>query len=135
VLRSEGHRTGAARTAVIDVLSRRRCCLTAQEIWDVIRGEGGNVGVASVYRTLDLLQARGLVQKIDLGAGRAHYEPIRADAHHHHLVCDQCGRVDAFKDDALETTLQRVEEESEYVVARHDVLLRGTCDECRLAPA
>jgi Fur family ferric uptake transcriptional regulator len=118
---------------VIDVLSRRPCCLTAQEIWDVIRGEGGTVGIATVYRALDLLQERGLVQKIELGAGKAHYEPIRTETHHHHLVCDRCGRVDAFNDDALESTLQRLESESDYVVARHDVLLRGTCDECQPA--
>jgi Fur family transcriptional regulator, ferric uptake regulator len=135
MLRDQGHRAGAARATVIDVLSRADCCLTAQEIWDAIRGRGDAVGIASVYRTLDLLQERGLVQKIELGAGRAHYEAIRPEAHHHHLVCDECGRVDAFEDDALETTLQRVERESDYVVARHDVLLRGTCDDCRLALA
>jgi Fur family ferric uptake transcriptional regulator len=133
VLRDQGHRTGAARAAVIDVLSRADCCLTAQEIWDAIRGRGAAVGIASVYRTLDLLLERELVQKIDLGAGRAHYEAIRPEAHHHHLVCDECGRVDAFEDDALETTLRRVERESDYAVARHDVLLRGTCDDCRPA--
>jgi Fur family ferric uptake transcriptional regulator len=130
-LRREGYRSGAARRVVVDVLSRQTCCMTAVEVWDAIRSEGGNVGIASVYRILDLLTDKGLVQRIELGAGKAHFEPIRPEAHHHHLVCDECGRVDAFEDEALETTLRRVENETGYAIARHDVLLRGACDDCR----
>ena len=133
VLRREGYRSSEARRAVVDVLSRQHCCMTAQEIWDAVRSEGGVVGIASVYRILDLLTEQGLVQKVDLGAGRAHYEPVRPAAHHHHLVCDECGRVDAFEDEVLETALRRLESDSGYSIARHDVLLRGACRDCRPA--
>ena len=131
-LRDGGYRVGAARKVVVSVLARGDCCLTVPEIVDVVRAQGGGVGIASVYRVLDLLTEKQLVQKIDLGDGRARYERAElADEHHHHLVCDECGRVEPFADEDLETALRRVERETGFAIASHDVLLRGACDDCR----
>ena len=127
-----GHRAGAARRNVIELLGGQDCCLTAQEVFDRLRAEGRPVGIASVYRVLDLLTARGFVQRIDIGAGTARYEPLhRSGEHHHHLVCDECGRVEAFADDELERAMRRVEGRTGYSVAGHDVVLRGACADCR----
>jgi Fur family ferric uptake transcriptional regulator len=131
-LRDAGFRIGAARQVVVSVLARRDCCLTVPEIVDAVRAQGGGVGIASVYRVLDLLTEKQLVQKIDLGDGRARYERANlADEHHHHLVCDACGRVEPFSDEDLEAALRRLERETGFAVASHDVLLRGACDDCR----
>ena len=126
-----GHRDSGARRAVVELLGRQYCCLTAQEIFDQLRGEGRRVGIASVYRTLEQLSREGYVQRIDIGAGTSRFEPIHADGkHHHHLVCDDCGKVEAFADDELERALRRVERRTGYSVAGHDVVLRGACDDC-----
>ena len=131
-LRDDGYRNGGARRAVVGLLGRQDCCLTAQEIFDRLRGEGRQVGIASVYRVLDLLSDKGLVQRIDVGGGSARYEPVHASGeHHHHLVCDDCGKVEAFADDELELVLGRVESRTGYSVAAHDVVLRGACADCR----
>ena len=133
-LRSRGFRSGGARLAVIELLGRQRCCLTAQEIFDQLRAGGRRVGIASVYRVLEQLAKDGFVQRIDLGAGIARFEPIHSSGeHHHHLVCDDCGKVEAFADDELERALHQVERRTAYSVAGHDVVLRGACGEC--APA
>ena len=130
-LRSRGHRNGGARQAVIELLGRQHCCLTAQEIFDQLRDEGRRVGVASVYRSLEQLTRDGFVQRIDIGAGVSRYEPIHSDReHHHHLVCDDCGKVEAFADEELERALRNVEGRTGYSVAGHDVVLRGACAEC-----
>jgi Fur family ferric uptake transcriptional regulator len=132
VLDKAGFRSGSARRAVIDLLGRQDCCVTAQEIFDGLRGEGRAVGIASVYRVLDLLTEKGLVQRIDVGAGMARFEPLyRSGEHHHHLVCDECGKVEAFEDDELELALHRVEGRTGYSVEGHDVVLRGACGDCR----
>ena len=68
-LRSAGYRSGGARRTVVELLGRQDCCLTAQEIFDRLRADGRAVGIASVYRVLDLLGEKGLVQRIDVGAG------------------------------------------------------------------
>jgi Fur family ferric uptake transcriptional regulator len=130
-LLAKGHRDSAARRAVIELLGRQDCCLAAQEIFDRLRSEGRRVGIASVYRTLEQLTREGFVQRIDVGYGTARFEPVHADGqHHHHLVCDDCGKVEAFADDELERVLGRVERRTGYSVAGHDVVLRGACDDC-----
>ncbi len=131
-LRVGGHRSGGARTAVIDLLARQDCCLTAQEIFDAIRTDGRSVGIASVYRALELLTGAKLVQRLEMGEGIARYEPVHAGGeHHHHLVCDQCGRVQAFEDDGLEAALEQLGERLRFEVSGHDVVLRGVCSACR----
>ena len=130
-LSAQGLRNGGARRAVVDLLGAQICCLTAQEIFDELRASGRAVGIASVYRILELLTTEGFVQRIDLGAGIARYEPVWPDGHHHHLVCDSCGKVEAFEDTALERALSRVEQSSGYAVAAHDVVLHGSCGTCR----
>jgi Fur family ferric uptake transcriptional regulator len=131
-LRGATGRSGGARRLVVDFLGRQDCCLSVQEVHDRLRTEDARVGIASVYRAMEGLVAAGLVQRIDLGDGVARYE--RADPtgeHHHHLVCDDCGRVEAFEDAALEAALERVAGGRGYEVAAHDVVLRGACDDCR----
>ena len=130
-LRAKGHRKGGARLAVVELLGRQHCCLTAQEIFDQLRAEGRRVGIAIVYRVLEQLSKDGFVQRIDIGAGTSRFEPIHADGeHHHHLVCDDCGKVEAFADDQLERALRKGEDRTGYSVAGHDVVLRGACSDC-----
>jgi Fur family ferric uptake transcriptional regulator len=130
-LRSNGHRDGAARRAVVELLGRQHCCLTAQEIFDRLRGEGRRVGIATVYRVLEQLTKEGFVQRIDVGAATARFEPLHPSGeHHHHLVCADCGKVEAFEDPELERALRRVEGRTGYAVVGHDVVLRGACADC-----
>jgi Fur family transcriptional regulator, ferric uptake regulator len=131
-LHRKGLRNGGARRAVIELLDEQDCCLTAQEIFDRLRADGRRVGIASVYRVLELLSSEGLLQRIDLGSGIARFEPVRSGGeHHHHLVCDSCGKVEAFEDPGLERAIHRLEERSGYAVAGHDVVLHGACTDCR----
>jgi Fur family transcriptional regulator, ferric uptake regulator len=131
-LRAAGYRGGGARRTVVDHLGAQTCCRSAQEIHDSIDAAGGRVGIASVYRVLDSLAELRLVQRVDIGDGIARYEPAHAGGdHHHHLVCDDCGKVEPFADASLEVALERVAGRLGYDVAGHDVVLRGACAECR----
>jgi Fur family ferric uptake transcriptional regulator len=132
-LQKDGYRSARARRIVVDVLGRQDCCMSVPEIVEAAHAGGEQVGVASVYRTLDLLVEKGFVQKIDLGGDRAHYERVDHEEHHHHLVCSECGRVQPFEDQQLESALERLESRTGFAVASHDVLLRGACDDCRAA--
>ncbi|MBA3434215.1 MAG: transcriptional repressor [Actinobacteria bacterium] len=131
-MRSETGRSGGARRVVVEFLARQDCCLSAQQIHDGVRAAGARVGIASVYRALDGLAELGLVQRVDLGDGVSRFE--RADPggdHHHHLVCDDCGRIEPFEDPALEAAIVGVAGGRGYDVAAHDVVLRGACEDCR----
>ena len=131
-LREAGYRSGGARRTVVDYLEDQGCCLSAQETHDRIRGTGARVGIASVYRVLDLLAAQGLLTRVDLGDGIARFEPVHPDGHHHHhLVCGDCGKVEPFADERLERELDRVASRLGYAMDGHEVVLRGACDDCR----
>jgi Fur family ferric uptake transcriptional regulator len=131
-LRDASGRSGAARRLVVELVGEQECCLSAFEIHDRVRARGSRIGIASVYRTLDGLDALGLVQRIDLGDGVARFEPALAGGdHHHHLVCDDCGKVEPFEDSSLESAIERVATGRGYAVAAHDVILRGACEDCR----
>ena len=130
-LHRKGLRNGGARRAVIELLGKQDCCLTAQEIFDRLRGSGRRVGIASVYRVLDLLTSEGLLQRIDLGSGISRYEPARSGGHHHHhLVCDSCGAVTPFTDQGLEDAIRRLSGRLPLRVAEHEIVLRGACEAC-----
>jgi Fur family ferric uptake transcriptional regulator len=133
-LQQAGHLRGAARLAVIDVLAQQDCCLTTREIADTLRAQGTPTGTASVYRAVEVLHQLGLIQRLDVGDGTARYEPTHPSGHHHHhLLCDHCGRVTAFEDDQLERAISALAGRVDHAIDAHDVLLRGTCPSCRRA--
>jgi Fur family ferric uptake transcriptional regulator len=92
------------------------------------------VGLASVYRTLELLEELRLVQRFEVGEGTARFEPAGPTReHHHHLVCDRCRNVAAFEDPDLERAIERLSSRVDFDVDGHDVTLRGECPACRSA--
>jgi Fur family ferric uptake transcriptional regulator len=130
-LADAGYRKGGARSAVVELLGRQSCALTARDIDDRLHSGGNTVGRASVYRTLETLTDLKLVTKLELGRGEAHYEPsLPSGEHHHHLVCDRCGRVTPFEDPELERTLAKLCQRVSYTVDEHDVVLHGQCRDC-----
>ena len=130
-LATEGHRSGGARTAVVELLAAQDCCLSAQQIFDRLRSDGRKVGIASVYRALELLEELQLVHKLEIGDGGARYEPaLPGGEHHHHLVCDDCGEVIAFKDAPLEKAIEQLSGRLSQPVLAHDVVLHGRCRGC-----
>lgn len=130
-LERAGYRSGGARTAVVELLAEQDCCLSAQEIFDRLRAGGRSVGIASVYRALDLLTGLQLVHRLEMGPAGARYEAATPGGeHHHHLVCSTCGKVTPFEDHDLEAALDRIAGRVGYRVEGHDVTLRGACADC-----
>ena len=130
-LKRDGHRSGGARSAVLDLIARQDCYLTAQEIFDELRDDGRDVGIASVYRALDLLTRMGLLRRVELAEAGGYEPSLPGGAHHHHIVCERCGKVSAFEDEALERAIDRLAGRLEYDVGEHEVVLRGACADCR----
>lgn len=134
-LRVAGYRASAPRAAVLDLIGNQDCVLSAREIADELRAGGREVGVATVYRTLELLEGMRLVQRLEVGDGSARYEPALpgGEHHHHHLICDRCGRVTPFEDRMLERAIDDLGRRLDYSVGDHDVILRGKCPQCTAA--
>jgi len=125
-----GHRSGGAREEVLSLLARQDCCLSAQEIYDRLRRGTRSVGLASVYRALDVLTQLKLVHRIDVD-GTACFEPADPSGDHPpHAICERCGKREAFEDAELERLIDDVGERLGYAVGGHDIVLRGACPEC-----
>jgi Fur family ferric uptake transcriptional regulator len=122
-----GYRSGAARRRVVELLASERCALTALEIDRRLE----SVGRASVYRTLDQLERLRLVQRVEIGGGAAGYERTDPVAHHHHIVCEGCGRHSPFSSARLEREIEAISRGADFEISTHDVVLRGLCPRCR----
>jgi Fur family ferric uptake transcriptional regulator len=125
VMRRAGLRASAGRTAVVELLGRQSCLLTAQEIADGLREQGSAGSTATVYRALETLYELGLVRRFD-SDGIARYEPIDPSGdHHHHVVLEPNGDVVPFDDAELERAIAGIGQRLGLVVTSHEVILRG----------
>jgi Fur family ferric uptake transcriptional regulator len=132
-LSAAGHKRGGARRAVLELLDAQRCALTAVEIEDSLRGGERRVSRASVYRILDELERLRLVQRVETGQAMVRYERVcAAEEHHHHLVCDGCGLVMPFSDEALERAISSLSRRVPLTVSEHEIVLRGECRDCAI---
>lgn len=127
-LSEAGFRSGGGRKQVIELLGSEDCALTALEIDERLP----DAGRATVYRALEQLERLGLVRRVDVGGDSAAYERVDPSGHHHHhIVCERCGRVIAFEDERLEKAIVALAKRPDFKVSSHEVTLRGECARCR----
>jgi Fur family ferric uptake transcriptional regulator len=105
--------------------------LSAEQIRRQLKQAGEAVGLATIYRTLDLLVESGLVRAHDFGQGYRRFEPMPAQAHHDHLICLRCGKVAEFAHDRLERMLPIIADEYGFQPERHRVEIYGVCGACQ----
>ena len=130
-LTAAGYRRGGARRAILGLLDEQSCALSAIEIQDALTGRNREVSRASIYRVMEELEEIGLVQRVEVGRGVVRYEPARSGpGHHHHLVCDHCGRISPFTDAGLERAIRRVSDGLPLRVSEHEVVIHGACETC-----
>ncbi|NLL00075.1 MAG: transcriptional repressor [Clostridiales bacterium] len=136
LLRTNGLKVTNQRIAILEVLNNRPGKhLTAEEIYDYVREEFPDIGLATVYRTIQLLSELNLIDKLNLDDGYVRYEigsKNQEDSchHHHHLICLECGSIYAFQDDLLENLENRIKETLGFEVSDHEVKLYGHCIAC-----
>jgi Fur family ferric uptake transcriptional regulator len=131
VLAENGHHSGQARRALLQLLDSQACALSAIELEDALRSSKRPVARASIYRILDELERLRLVQKVQVGQEMARYEPVRTgEGHHHHLVCENCGTVTPFTDQGIEEAIRKLSRRVPMRVAEHEIVLWGDCQGC-----
>jgi Fur family ferric uptake transcriptional regulator len=133
-LSDAGYRRGGARRAILELLDGQSCALSALEIQGLLSRRGRDVSRSSVYRVMEELEEIGLLQRVELGQGMGRYEAVRGEpGHHHHLVCDRCGRLQPFTDDGLELAIRRLSDRVPLRVSEHEIVIHGSCDTCAAA--
>jgi Fur family transcriptional regulator, ferric uptake regulator len=130
-LTDAGYRRGGARRAILELLDEQVCALSAIEIQEALGDRKRDVSRASIYRVMDELEAIGLLQRVEIGQGMVRYEPVRhGPGHHHHLVCDHCGRLEPFTDEGLERAIRRLSGRVPLRVSEHEIVIHGACEMC-----
>jgi len=103
----------------------------ADELHGNQRAQGSGISRATVYRTLDLLVQAGLVRKSSFGDQHAHYEAVRHDEHHDHLICLNCHTIIEFYRPDLEALQDRICEEHRFKALHHSHQIFGLCEKCQ----
>ncbi len=109
--------------------------LTAEEIYELVKVDRPDIGLATVYRTIQMLNELRLIDRINFDDGFVRYEMGTASEceqkhHHHHLICVKCGKVISFRDDLLEELEKKITATTGFSIVNHEVKLYGVCKEC-----
>ena len=127
-----GVRATRQRGAIIALLEKLDGFRSAQELHDELRRSGANIGLTTVYRTLQALESANLVDMVRTDSGESVYRRCAAPHHHHHLVCRSCGAAVEVSGHEVEAWDAEVAAEHGFTDVDHTVELFGTCAGCRI---
>ncbi|MEI3610846.1 ferric iron uptake transcriptional regulator [Pseudogracilibacillus sp. SO30301A] len=135
-LHAKGYKLTPQREATLTVLlEREEDHLSAEEVFLLVKEKAPEIGLATVYRTLELLSELKIVDKINFGDGVSRYD-LRKEGvkhFHHHLVCMECGSVEEIIEDLLSDVEKIVEDGWQFQVKDHRLTFHGICKQCQNA--
>ncbi|WP_267524733.1 Fur family transcriptional regulator [Campylobacter sp. MG1] len=105
---------------------------TPDELYEALKASGDdqNVGIATIYRTLNLLEESGMVTSISFGAAGKKFE-LANKSHHDHMICKSCNKIIEFKDDVIEQKQLKIAREHGFKLSSHLMQLYGICADCQ----
>jgi Fur family ferric uptake transcriptional regulator len=110
------------------LLSGGRHAWSLEELLEGVRGSLGGGDPSSVFRATVALEQAGVIDRLDLGDGRSHYE-LRDD-HHEHVRCESCGRIEEVRGCVFDDATARIEAKTGFVVSGHQIVFIGRCPDC-----
>lgn len=131
VLKEKGYRLTPQRRLILDILHQQSGHLTAEDIYAKIKDRLAGINISTVYRTLDLLENLGLVVRSEYDNGHIyHHAQV---SHHHHLLCNRCGRITECSEELLAGLAKKVKQKYGFEADLHHHVFTGICDDCRKA--
>jgi Fur family ferric uptake transcriptional regulator len=130
-LKKVGLKVTLPRMKILELLERSAVRhQSAEDIYQALRDEGEEIGLATVYRVLTQFEAAGLVERHHFESGQAVFE-LSEKGHHDHIVCVSCGKVEEFYDEMIEDRQREVASQKGYEVTEHSLTLYGKCPDCQ----
>jgi Fur family ferric uptake transcriptional regulator len=132
-LKAQGYKLTPQRRAIVDgIVGSEGQHLTAEEIYDLVKEDCPEIGLATVYRTIAMLEELGIVSRLDLGDNISRYELVHEEENHqhHHLICNNCSKVIEVEGDLLDILEQNIEDKYKFKIKDHSVKFFGICNEC-----
>lgn len=130
--KKEGYKLTTQRRAVLDVIiEKQEKHLNPEEIYDIVKKRYPEIGIATVYRTLQLLEKLNIIYRLNFDDGYNRYELNLDSENHHHLICLKCGDIMEVKLDLLENLENEIEDENGFKIVDHNVKFFGYCIDCQ----
>ncbi len=132
LLRDNGLKFTIQREVILEMLYSSDEHLTPESLHHLIQEKHPdlNTGIATVYRTLSLLEDSDMVTSLSFGAQGKKYE-LGAKDHHDHIICTNCGSISEFVDDEIETRQKKIAEELGFLMQEHSMQIYGICQPCQ----
>lgn len=126
-------RTSSVEQLILDLFagySTEVAHFTAQEVYVQLKPRLPAVNPSTIYRALERMSLVGKISVSDMGTGAAVYEAVGRE-HHHHLVCQACGRVETIGDEAVSRLFSQLEQKHHFQIATNHLVLFGYCQACQ----
>ena len=133
-LRKKGLKTTHQREAIVDAFLRTSGHVALEDLLVDARKKHPGVGLATVYRTVKLMEEAGIAAARQFESGHTLYEVNEGRAHHDHLICDSCGYIIEFESDEIEQLQDNAARRLGFNVIRHRHELFGLCEKARGVP-
>lgn len=134
LLKDKGLKLTTQRRAVLEVLLNRHGeHLTTEEIYDYVKQFCPEIGLATVYRTVQLMEDMKIIRKLNFDDGCSRYEIASntSDHYHHHLICENCGKVIEVEEDLLDNLEDKIQNKFGFMIKDHILKFFGICKECK----
>lgn len=131
VIREMGLKVTQQRMAILDVLTKGKAHVTAQEVFDEVARSHPEMGFATVYRFLRKMSEHNLVNEVRMGGLPARYE-LSSAKHHDHITCVKCGKIVEFENQNIESLQVAVARENGFYLTGHVLELYGVCSRCQV---
>lgn len=130
-LKKAGLKITIPRLKILEILEKEKTHhFSAEDIYRILLESGEDIGLATVYRVLTQFQEAGLVVRHNFEEGRSVFE-LDHGAHHDHLVCVKCSRVEEFVDPMIEERQRQVAEKAGFTITDHSLNIYGICKTCQ----
>jgi Fur family ferric uptake transcriptional regulator len=130
-LRKAGLKVTLPRVKILQILeSSDTKHLSAEDVYKALIDADEDVGLATVYRVLTQFESAGLVVRHHFEGGSSVFELTTLD-HHDHIVCQNCGKVEEFFDEIIETQQEKIAKKYGFKITDHSMYLYGVCKNCQ----
>ena len=136
ILIKNGSKLTTQRRVIFEILlEEENNHLCPEEIFELVKDKYPEIGLATIYRTLQLFEEVGIAYKVNFNDGCYRYELIKPDTdekhRHHHLICEECGKIIEVKEDLLNSLEEVIEKQYDFKIYNHSLKFTGVCSKCK----
>lgn len=129
-LKERGYKLTGPRLAILEILAVEKGHFSIADIYSKIRLKDKGIGIATVYRTVDLFLETGILRVLTLKNSQPCFELNRPGDHHHHLICRNCGRITEFDSCNFKSIAGEIENKTRFRIEEHTLEAYGLCPDC-----